>query len=387
MNNQSRRTFIAAGLGASAVLANPQRPAKAASDTPSGSQVKLTYRTLGRTGLKVTSLGFGCMITSDGTVIERAADIGINYFDTARGYQNGNNERMVGAALKSRRKQLYISTKTHTSSKEGALNDLETSLRELQTDYVDIWYIHGITNPASISDELLEAQTAAKKAGKTRFVGLSTHGGHKEVIPAAAANKHFDVVLTTYNFTMEPFMDDLIGAASDAGLGVVAMKVMAGGQRRTGNAPDGKTKDVLKREGAMLAALKWAMKNPNVHTTVPSMTDMDQLDENVRAMMVLFTPDDRKVLEARLRQIGSEYCRMCDECRGQCRYGLPVADLHRYLMYSENYGEFGLGRDHFRALPAGLREVRCSLCPECTVACPYGVHIAERLTRAQECFA
>ena len=103
--------------------------------------------------------------------------------------------------------------------------------------------------------------------------------------------------------------------------------------------------------------------------------------------MVLYTPDDRKVLEARLRQIGSEYCRMCDECKGQCRYGLPVADLHRYLMYSENYGEFGLGRDQFLALPAGMREVRCSLCPECTVACPYGVRIAERLTRAQECFA
>jgi len=387
MNNQSRRTFIAAGLGASAVLANPQRPAKAAPDTPSGSQVKLTYRTLGKTGLKVTSLGFGCMITSDGTVIERAADIGINYFDTARGYQNGNNERMVGAALKSRRKQVYISTKAHSSSKESALNDLETSLRELQTDYVDIWYIHGVTKPASISDELLEAQTAAKKAGKTRFVGLSTHGGHKEVIPAVAANKHFDVVLTTYNFAMEPFMDDLIRTAADADLGVVAMKVMAGGQRRTGNAPDGKIKDTLKREGAMLAALKWAIKNPDVHTTVPSMTDMDQLDENLKAMMVLFSPDDRRVLEARLRQIGSEYCRMCDECQGQCRYGLPVADLHRYLMYSENYGEFGLGRDQFRALPAGLQEVRCSLCPECTVACPYGVRIAERLTRAQECFA
>jgi hypothetical protein len=79
MNNQSRRTFIAPGLGASAVLANPQRPAKIAPDTTSGSHVKLTYGTLGKTGLKVTSLGFGCMIASDGTVIERAPDIGINY--------------------------------------------------------------------------------------------------------------------------------------------------------------------------------------------------------------------------------------------------------------------------------------------------------------------
>ena len=387
MNNQSRRTFIAAGLGAPALLANPQRPAQTASGPVLGSQVKLSYRTLGKTGLKVTSLGFGCMITSDGSVIERAADIGINYFDTARGYQNGNCERMVGAALKNRRKQVYISTKTHSRSREGALADLDTSLRELQTDYVDVWYLHAVGSPSEITAELLEAQAAAKKAGKVRFAGLSTHGGHKEVIAAAAASKQFDVILTTYNFAMEPFMEELTRTATGAGLGVVAMKVMAGGQRRTANAPSGKTKEILKREGAMLAALKWALKNPNVHTTVPSMTDMDQLDENLKAMAVPFSESDGKVLEARLHQIGPEYCRMCGECQGQCRFGLPVADLQRYLMYSENYGEFGMAREHFQTLPAAVRNVRCTICPECTVQCPYGVRIAQRLARAQECLA
>lgn len=383
--NQSRRNFIAAGLGAPALLANPQRPASAAPDQASGSQTKLTYRTLGKTGLKVTTLGFGCMITSDPTVIERAADIGINYFDTARGYQNGNNERMVGAALKSRRKQLYISTKTHAPTKAGALEDLDTSLRELQTDYVDVWYLHALTEPGAITDELLEAQLAAKKAGKTRFMGFSTHGGQKEVLPAALARKHFEVVLTTYNFAMEP-IDDVIASAADAGLGIVAMKVMAGGQRRTSNAP-GRAKDILKRDGAMLAALKWAMKNSNVHTTIPSMTGMDQLDENLKAMAAPFSSADGTVLEARLHDIAPEYCRMCGQCSDQCRFGLPVADLHRYLMYSENYGEFGLGRDNFRAMPAAFRDVRCSLCPECTVQCPHGVRVAQRLTRAQEMFA
>ena len=242
--------------------------------------------------------------------------------------------------------------------------------------------------PPKLTPELLEAQNIAKKAGKIRFAGLSTHSGHKDVIAYAAANnKHFDVVLTTYNFAMEPFMDGLVRTASDAGLGVVAMKVMAGGQRPTGNAPDGKTKEILKREGASLAALKWAIRNPGVHTTVPSITDMDQLDENLKAMAVPFSPDDAKVLQARLLQISPEYCRMCGECNGQCRQGLNVADLNRFLMYSENYGEFSLGREHFQTLPAAHREVRCSSCPECTVQCPYGVRVSQRLARAQECFA
>ncbi len=386
MNTSSRRNFLAASIAAPALLATPQNPAPktAASLAP---DLKLSYRTLGKTGLKVTSVAFGAMITSDGTVLERAADLGVNYFDTARGYQNGNCERMVGNALKSRRKGLYISTKTHGRTKEQALADLDKSLTELQTDYVDIWYLHAIVKPDEINEGMLEAQAIAKKAGKIRFAGFSTHGGHNEVIPTWVASGKFDVVLTTYNFSMDPGMNALVKGASDAGLGVVAMKVMAGGQRPTGNSSNTKTKDILKREGAMLAALKWALRNPSVHTTIPSITDMEQLDENLKAMAAPFNPSDGKILEARMREIGPEYCRMCGACDGQCRYALPVADLNRFLMYAENYGEFGLGREHFRVLPATAQQVRCASCEGCTVTCPNGVRVQSRLTRAQECFA
>ena len=167
--SSSRRSFLAAGLSAPALLAAPAAKG----------DVKLSYRVLGKTGMKVTAVSFGAMITSDGTVLERAADAGINYFDTARGYQNGNCERMVGNALKSRRKNVFISTKSPSRTKAGALADLDTSLRELQTDYVDIWYLHAIGKPEEITDELIEAQDIAKKAGKIRFSGFSTHGGHK----------------------------------------------------------------------------------------------------------------------------------------------------------------------------------------------------------------
>ena len=198
------------------------------------------------------------------------------------------------------------------------------------------------------------------------------------MIPPHVKSGNFYVVLSTYNFSMDASMNDLLKSASDAGMGVVAMKVMAGGNRRA----DAKTKDILNRDGAMLAALKWTLRNPFVHTTIPSITNMKQLDENLRAMSAPFSEADGKVLAARLREIGPEYCRICGACSGQCRYGLQVADINLFLMYSENYGEFGLGREHFQLLPAAAKDVRCTCCSGCTVVCPNGVRVAERLARA-----
>jgi hypothetical protein len=382
----SRRTFLAAGLALPAAgLANPRLSGTPAA--PSAAPLatdKLVYRTLGKTGMKVTSVGFGCMITSDGSVIARAAEAGINYFDTARVYQGGNNERMVGAALKSRRQQVFISTKTHAPDKAGALAHLDTSLQELGTDHVDVWYLHGKQTAAGITDDLLEAQQIAKKAGKIRFAGVSTHTGHAEVIPAAIKSGKIDVILTSYNFTMGATIDGLIAQATAAGIGVVAMKVMAGGFRsmRENNPSLG----ILKREGALPAALRWVLKNSQVSTTIPSMTDMDQFEENFKCMPAKFGDGDAKTLAAHLDRIAPVYCRMCSLCNGTCRKGLPIADLLRFVTYADGYGQFALGRERFRELPAGVTNVRCGDCSECTVECPHGVKVAERVLRAQELF-
>jgi predicted aldo/keto reductase-like oxidoreductase len=383
--------FLVASLGAPALLASAgqQAPAKpAVTAPPLRGAPKLDYRVLGKTGLKVTTVSFGTMITSDPSVIERAADLGVNYFDTARGYQSGNCERMVGAALRTRRNKVLLSTKSPAPTKEQALADLDTSLREIGTDHVDIWYLHAKSKPEDLKDELLEAQEIAKKAGKIRFAGVSTHSGQKELVPAVVARKdHFDVLLTTYNFAMAPAINDAIKLAADAGLGVVAMKVMAGGDRALRNNPDGeRIKGVLHREGGTLAALKWVLRNTHIGTTIPSITDMDQLDENLRAMAAPFGPIDEKVLETRLESLRAHYCNMCGHCDGTCAQGLPVADVLRFYMYSANYGEFGLGLENFRQLPAHLQSVRCSDCRECTVTCPHGVRVVERLSHAQECF-
>jgi hypothetical protein len=391
-SNTSRREFLSAGL--SAGLALPvlgassamglEKPLGEPDAKGAGSPVKLETRTLGRTGLKVTTVGMGCMITSDPSVITRAADMGINYFDTARGYQNGNNERMVGAALGAKRKQIVLSTKSHSPNKDALLKDLDTSLRELNTDWVDIWYLHGKGSAEEIHDDMIEAQQAAKKQGKIRFAGVSTHGGQQQLLPWMAQKGVFDVVLTGYNFTMEASMEQAIAAAAKGGMGVVAMKVMAGGFRPRPGVP---AVEKLRQPGAMLAALKWVINKPNVATTIPSMTDMDQLDENLKAMGTPLTAGDEKLLATRLDAIGPLYCRMCGKCDGACQKGLPVADVLRCLTYADGYGQFALGRERFLELSAEHKAARCGDCAECTVKCPYGVQVASRVARAQELFA
>ncbi len=382
MNRPSRRNFLAAGLvlPAAATAARPehpgqspaQQPAKALSPTP------LQYRTLGKTGVRVTTVGYGCMITADPSVITRAVDMGINYFDTSRNYQGGQNERMVGAALGNRRKDIFLASKCDTRTGAGILAELDRSLTELGTDHLDVWHLHGLSDPAQITDELVEAQRKAKQQGKIRFTGLSTHN-----LPAVvdrAIEAKIEVLQVQYNFASAASYGPAIQKLADAGVGVISMKVMARSGGRRG-APQERP------AGFAPAALKWALRNPAIATTVPSMTDIDQLEQNFKTMAERFTDADARVLSARLDQIGPTFCRMCGSCQGQCPQGLPVADMVRFAMYADGYGQFPLGRENFQRLPAAHQNVRCSDCGSCPVVCPHGVHVAEQVGRAQELFA
>ena len=237
----SRRNFLAAGLALPA--ANTRSAAPGSLAEPPASPAAVRYRTLGKTGLKVTEVGFGCMITSDPSVISRAVDMGINYFDTSRGYQKGNNEPMVGAGLGDKRKKIILSSKVDAETKQGALDELETSLKALKTDFLDIWYLHGKSAPAALKDELIEAQEIARKQGKVRFIGTSTHR-LPNIADAVIQGGKLEVVLATYNFTMDAAMEAAIEKLHKAGVGVVAMKVMAGGTRGRKPRPE------MQREGA-----------------------------------------------------------------------------------------------------------------------------------------
>ncbi len=386
MNSESsRRSFLAAGLalpvaGAASAAQSPT-PAPAPRQ-PKGPAGQLSYRTLGKTGMRVTTVGYGCMITSDASVIARAVDMGINYFDTSRNYQNGQNERMVGAALGAKRKNVFLSSKCDEKTGAGILAELDTSLKELNTDHLDVWYLHGLGSAAQITDDLVEAQRKAKQQGKVRFIGVSTH-----TLPAIVdrvIEAKLDVVLAQYNFTSPEAYTAGLDKLNQAGVGLVAMKVMARAGRR---GPGAAQPAPQVPAGRQAAALKWVIKNPAIATTVPSMTDNDQLAENFSVMGQTFTDADSKVLTAAFHEVRPYFCSMCGKCDGQCPKGLPARDLVRFVMYADGYGQFGLGREHFQRMSAEHQAIRCGDCDSCAIQCPNGVRVAEQAMRAQELFA
>lgn len=374
-DSPSRRDFLASGISLPAAVR--------------ASAANLRFRVLGKTGLKVTGLGFGSETVSDSSVFARALDAGINFFDTARPYQGGNAERALGEALKGRRKDVILSTRSYANSARQAEADLETSLKQLGVDSVDIWYLGQKDKPEEVSGAMLEMQRAAQKAGKFRFRGLSTHriGAMLDVIL-----KHgFDVVQIPYSFAIgtrrDPFkmeaagIHEALNRLKAAGIGVVAMKVMAGGYRFASG--DSKRTEIHDRPGARGAALRWALRDDRVQSTSVRMTDAEQLEENLKAAAGRYSEADATLLASYTDSIRGVLCRMCGACDGACPKGLPVSDVVRYVMYAESYRRHDLGLAGF--LRSGC-DVRCGECGRCAVVCPNGVRVRERMESARRLF-
>jgi uncharacterized protein len=376
-HNTSRRQFLQAGLALPAVGLVASTTPEIFSPAPAG----LAYRTLGKTGLKVTSVGCAAGAVPDPDILARALELGINYYDTARIYGQGKSEQILGKALKGKRDKIVLASKTYSNTKAKILEDIETTLTTLGTDHLDIYHQHSRHEPKEITDEMLETMELVKKQGKTRFIGVSTHDPNAMVDFILKTGK-FDVVQTTYSYAIgAPYRDAAIAKLNKAGIGVVAMKVVIATAT-----PKGDKGNHLSNEGG-LAAIKWVLKNPGISTTVPWAETREELEINFRAMTEDFTPADEKLLFARNEQIRELYCRMCFQCKGKCPKGVPVADELRFLAYNDFKGNFHEARESFWDLPRQIRSIRCSDCAECVVKCPNGVNVHQRLIRAQELLA
>ena len=195
-SHQSRRQFLQAGLALPAVGLvsssgmNPEFQGSASAPQP-------VYRTLGKTGLKVSGVGYGIGFVPIPEVVARALDMGVNYFDTSRDY--GDSEKIFSGVIKGKRDKIVIATKSGRTKKAHILKDLDTSLKVLGTDYVDIWHLHGRDKPAQVPDEAIEALEICKKSGKARFIGFSCHDLNNMVHFILKTGK-FDVIQTTYSF-------------------------------------------------------------------------------------------------------------------------------------------------------------------------------------------
>jgi uncharacterized protein len=378
-SNPSRRQFLQAGLALPAAgIVSSNALESAFQQAPSSP--KVVYRTLGKTGLKVTGVGYGIGFKPVPEVVARAIDMGINYFDTSRDY--GDSEEIFSKVIKGKRDKIHIATKTGSRKKPEMLEHLETSLKMLGTDYIDIWHMHALDTPPP--DEALEAMAEAKKSGKARFIGFSCHDPNK-MADYSIKSKIFDVMQTTYSFPIGGrYREAAVKKLQDAGIGVIAMKVVVA---LTGLNLKGFDNPPARKGEGPLAGIKWVLNNPGIGTTVPFMQTIPELEMNFRAMSEPFSPADEKLLYVMNEQIRPSYCRMCYKCEGQCPKGMPVTDVLRFLAYNDFAGNYHQALANFRGLSQDLREVRCSDCSHCAIQCPNGVHVQERLIRAQSILA
>ena len=340
------------------------------------------YRTLGRTGLKITVVSFGAMLTPEHEVMRAAFDLGVNYVDTARRYMNGRNEEIVGKAIQGIRDKLYIATKTRPSSstKKEIFEDVETSLSKLKTDHVDVIQMHNLTDRERVSSrEVREAYLELRKQGKVRFFGVTTHTNQAEVINAVIddPDKFFDTVLVGYNFTSPPELKAAIKRAAASGIGIIAMKTQAGGYETA----------ALGGLSPHQAALKWVLDDPNVTAAIPGMKDISMLREDMSVMGVKLTWKDKEILNKYGQAIRPYYCHLCGECEGTCPNHVAISTINRSLMYAEGYGNIELARSTYHELPSTARASVCLGCSVCTAQCVNGLDIASKMRTALRMYA
>ncbi|MGB8358206.1 MAG: aldo/keto reductase [Bacteroidales bacterium] len=377
-----RRSFLRSGLAGAAGLAVLNKTSLA-SGVPASDEV--IYRTLGKTGLKIPVVSFGVMRSDNSALVKAAYDGGIKLFDTANGYQNGRNEEMLGNFFTTvPRNSFIIATKvgpagidrqtgkpTSETTAANFLSKFEISLSRLKMSYVDILYMHGVDHPDVLRHkEIVNAMLDLKKKGKVRFIGVSTHKNEPVVIKAMAEDGIWDVVLTAYNFTQtyRNEMNEALQAAADAGIGVVAMKTMAGGFL-----DKERTRPVNTR-----AALKWALSNPNVTTTIPGITAFEHLSSDLEVLRdITISSAEQSDLQAAVTSKGL-YCNACSNCIPGCRNNLPIPEIMRAYMYAYGYGSLPLASELLSQ--TGIETDPCAGCDVCTAQCIKGFDVKDKIS-------
>lgn len=360
---------------------------------------KILYRTLGKTGIKLPIVSMGVMNANLPDLIPASYDLGIRLFDTAMGYQSGKNEEMVGAQIKELgvRSEVIISTKIPIpkndndkpygeDKKQEFLKDFEGCLKRLQTDYVDILYLHGISDKAHMNlKPIREALTELKESKKVRFIGVSTHKNMASILNEAAKSDFYDVVLTVVNFSMSNDADLLkaIKNASDKGIGVIAMKTQGGGRWYKDKSPNSQ-----KNQMNATAILKWALRVEGITTAIPGYTNFDHMKEDFSVAYGLdYRDDEKKYLKDKNVLLGSAFCRQCEKCLASCPKGTDIPSLMRSSMYLVQYSNLYQARDTMDSIDKGRNLENCKDCSFCMAACANKIDISERISDLKTVFS
>ena len=364
----NRRSFLRAAGIASAGALIPA--ARAASQEPGAAPVlHLPTRGFGRSGTQVSILSMGGMfdITTSQLMLRQALQLGITYWDTAFGYAGGKSETGIGQFFERNpdvRKSVFLVTKASGAGTdpEKMTSLLTQSLERLKTDYVNLYFIHGLSNPDELTPAVKTWAEAQKKAGRIRLFGFSTHSNMETCLTHAARLGWIDGIMTTCNFRLlqEDAMKKALDVCVAAGIGLTAMKTMGGGQIKTENETERALGGRFVERGFTMeqAKLKAVWEDPRISAICSQMPNAALMQTNAAAAM------DRSALTAAdhacLRQIATEsretYCAGCTEhCETAVAGGAPIGDVLRAVMYDRSYGEFDQARDVFHGLSDDMR--------------------------------
>ena len=333
----------------------------------------MEYRILGKTGLKISRLGFGGIpiqrIDAAGTrkLMEQMKAAGINYIDTARGYTV--SESYLGEALEGMRQDFILATKSMSRTKEAMAADVDISLKNLRTDYIDLYQIH---NPTLAQLEqviapggALEALLEAKEAGKIGHIGLTAHA--LEVFQKALELPWVETIMFPYNI-VESQGVELIKACTEKNIGFIDMKPLAGGAI----------------EDATLA-LRYIFANPDVTVIIPGMAELSELEQNLAAAenTAPLSQEELTKIEAIRKELGTQFCRRCNYCQ-PCPKGINISGCFLFHGYLARYGLADWAKDRYSAIP--VKASACIECGACENRCPYNLPIRTMLKKVAKDF-
>jgi len=376
--NFSRRDLIktacAAGLGSVLVPLNSlTQSAHGSASTKMPEQMVVPARPFGKTGVDVSMLALGGVLgMSDQLMFRQALKMGVTYWDTADSYGWGKNEKAIGkyfAKFPNDRNKVFLVTKAATSDPQKLTEKLNTSLLRMNTSYVDMYFIHYVSDAKNeLTDEVKAWAEKAKAKGKIRFFGFSAHKNMANSMLAAAKLGWIDGIMVSYNYRLmvNNEMKRAVDACVKAGIGLTAMKTQAAFSANFYASIGSETDDALNMTESFLekgytaeqARLKVVWENPNIASICSAMSNMTILQANVAAALNKenLSEGDKQRLEQYAQHTAPGYCAGCANiCEAAVDLNIPVCDIMRYAMYNHGYGERDRAQTLFKALPADVK--------------------------------
>lgn len=335
---------------------------------------KMIYKRLGKTNLNVSVVGFGGIpiqkITMEeaAVLVHMAEDMGVNFIDSARGYTV--SEEYIGNALKGRRDKWILATKSMARSSEAMASDIQTSLKNFQTDYIDLYQIHNIKEIDSYNQVIsesgaLSALRDAKSKGLIGHIGITAHS--LDMLKIAVESGYFETIMFPYNI-IENQADEVFKRARELDIGVIAMKPMAGG-----TFTDGKL------------AIKYILNNSNITTAIPGMASIKEIEQNVKVAeeKIPITNEELLLCEKIRNEMGQNFCRRCGYC-APCPQGIDIPFCFIQRGYFEKYDMKDWASERYKALNAHAEN--CAECGICESRCPYNLPIRSMLKDVKKSF-